>query len=219
MTGYRVGSVGWSDAEIDTIKKRWAKGDSAMQIAMDLHGRSRNAVIGKLHRLGLSHEGRGAPTRPTRANYSSLAMTSRRKPKPAPMAGVSATLSWSSPVSTAEDQRVRQEEGAAAQARVARGVNVDSPNARPFMEALGGCKWPLGERGAISYCCNPLAGGEGWGRTWCAGHVAVGLAAMQPKGLKPRDATRFTRFEANDRYPAARPSVPMTAWDDAREAA
>lgn len=213
-------STGWTDERVEATKTLWRDGKSASQIAMILNcGLSRNAVIGKLHRMGLSHEGRGAPQRPTRAHYAHLPTTPRRKPKPAPIPGVSATLSWKSPVSSAEDQRARQAEGAAAETRSARGVNVDSPNARPFMEAQGGCKWALGDRGAIRYCCNPLAGGEGWGRVWCAGHVAVGLADTQPKGLKPRDATRFTRFEANDRYPVARPSSPVSAWDDAREAA
>lgn len=221
MTGYRVGAVGWSDHEIDTIKKRWAKGHSALQIAMDLPGRSRNAIIGKLHRMGLSHKGRGAPTMPTRATYNPNSKPrSKPKAKPAPIPGVAATLSWSSPQSTAEDQRVFAEEGHTATARVERGVGVDSPNARPFVEAKGGCKWPLGERYAILNCCNPVAGGDGAGKVYCAGHAKIAVAAVQPHQMRSREASRLTRFERVERdIPAPRPTNDRSIWDEAREAA
>ncbi len=50
----------WSDDRIDALKKLWAEGLSGNQIANRLGGGvSRNAVIGKLHRLGLSGRGTG----------------------------------------------------------------------------------------------------------------------------------------------------------------
>jgi len=46
---------GWNDARVDTLKMLWAEGLSASQIATELgSGITRNAVIGKVHRLGLS---------------------------------------------------------------------------------------------------------------------------------------------------------------------
>ena len=45
----------WPEYEIETLKRMWASGFSASEISRALHGvRSRNAVIGKVSRLGLS---------------------------------------------------------------------------------------------------------------------------------------------------------------------
>ena len=44
----------WTDERVETLKKLWADGLSASRIATDLGGITRNAVIGKVHRLGLS---------------------------------------------------------------------------------------------------------------------------------------------------------------------
>lgn len=45
--------MSWTDERIDTLKKMWEGGSTASQIAEELGGVSRNAVIGKAHRLGL----------------------------------------------------------------------------------------------------------------------------------------------------------------------
>src|SRR5438094_10225878 len=44
----------WTDERVETLKKLWTEGLSASQIAAELGGITRNAVIGKVHRLGLS---------------------------------------------------------------------------------------------------------------------------------------------------------------------
>ena len=46
--------MAWNDERVDLLKKLWADGLSASQIAGRLGGVTRNAVIGKVHRLGLS---------------------------------------------------------------------------------------------------------------------------------------------------------------------
>ncbi|MEO1044876.1 MAG: GcrA family cell cycle regulator [Pseudomonadota bacterium] len=45
--------MAWTDERIDKLKELWEKGNTASQIAEELGGVSRNAVIGKAHRLGL----------------------------------------------------------------------------------------------------------------------------------------------------------------------
>jgi GcrA cell cycle regulator len=45
---------GWTDPRVELLKKLWTEGLSASQIAAELGGITRNAVIGKVHRLGLS---------------------------------------------------------------------------------------------------------------------------------------------------------------------
>lgn len=51
--------MSWTDERVARLAKLWAEGLSASQIAADLGGVTRNAVIGKVHRLGLS--GRAKP--------------------------------------------------------------------------------------------------------------------------------------------------------------
>src|ERR1700680_3082260 len=46
--------MGWTDERVALLTKLWADGLSASQIAAELGGITRNAVIGKVHRLGLS---------------------------------------------------------------------------------------------------------------------------------------------------------------------
>lgn len=46
--------MAWNDERVELLKRLWAEGLSASQIASRLGGVTRNAVIGKVHRLGLS---------------------------------------------------------------------------------------------------------------------------------------------------------------------
>ena len=45
---------GWSEDRVERLKVLWADGLSASQVAKQLGGVTRNAVIGKVHRLGLA---------------------------------------------------------------------------------------------------------------------------------------------------------------------
>ena len=60
--------MAWTDDRVATLTKLWADGLSASQIAKQLGGVTRNAVIGKVHRLGLS--GRAKPSSPKRKTAS-----------------------------------------------------------------------------------------------------------------------------------------------------
>ena len=68
--------MSWTEERVEQLKKLWTEGHSASQIANQLGGVTRNAVIGKVHRLGLS--GRATPSRPVK-RPPRLA-----RPKPAP---------------------------------------------------------------------------------------------------------------------------------------
>lgn len=48
-----MNAINWTDERVEKLKKLWADGLSASQIAAQLGGVSRNAVIGKVHRLSL----------------------------------------------------------------------------------------------------------------------------------------------------------------------
>ncbi len=82
--------MSWTDERIDRLKAMWAEGSTASQIAEDLGGVSRNAVIGKAHRLGL--ESRPSPVKAGEekekkvkaAAAAAAASPKADKPKPAP---------------------------------------------------------------------------------------------------------------------------------------
>jgi len=52
----------WTADRVEVLKKLWSEGESASAIAAQLGGITRNAVIGKVHRMGI--EGRATPSRP-----------------------------------------------------------------------------------------------------------------------------------------------------------
>ena len=47
--------MSWSEERVEVLKKMWLEGKSASEIAKELGEITRNAVIGKVHRLGLSN--------------------------------------------------------------------------------------------------------------------------------------------------------------------
>ena len=55
-------AMAWTDERVEQLKKLWSEGLSASQIASRLGEVTRNAVIGKVHRLGLA--GRATVSRP-----------------------------------------------------------------------------------------------------------------------------------------------------------
>jgi len=74
--------MSWTDERIDRLKAMWAKGSTASQIAEDLGGVSRNAVIGKAHRLGL--ESRPSPVRPGEEKDKKAKLAAAAAPAAAP---------------------------------------------------------------------------------------------------------------------------------------
>ena len=72
--------MGWTDERVEQLKQLWAEGLSASQIARQLGGVTRNAVIGKVHRLGLA--GRATPARAERPRLQVARRTVRPRPAP-----------------------------------------------------------------------------------------------------------------------------------------
>jgi GcrA cell cycle regulator len=66
----------WTEDRLATLRRLWAEGRSAQFIAERLGGVTRNAVVGKVHRLGLS----------VRVDKAAAAvLVAKPKPKPAPV--------------------------------------------------------------------------------------------------------------------------------------
>lgn len=70
--------MSWTDERIEKLTKMWEGGATASQIADELGGVSRNAVIGKAHRLGLK-----ARPSPVKANEKPARPAAPKKVKPA----------------------------------------------------------------------------------------------------------------------------------------
>lgn len=74
--------MSWTDERIEKLTKMWEGGSTASQIADELGGVSRNAVIGKAHRLGL--KARPSPVKPNeKIDRAETAPPPTRSPKPA----------------------------------------------------------------------------------------------------------------------------------------
>lgn len=74
--------MAWTDQRIDQLKTLWEKGLTASQIAEELGGVSRNAVIGKAHRLGL--KSRPSPVKANEPEKKAAPKKAAAKPAPAP---------------------------------------------------------------------------------------------------------------------------------------
>lgn len=72
--------MSWTDERIATLKKMWEGGATASQIADELGGVSRNAVIGKAHRLGL--KSRPSPVKANEKKPAAPAPAPAKKPAP-----------------------------------------------------------------------------------------------------------------------------------------
>lgn len=159
--------MSWTDERVETLKKLWQEGHSASQIAKTLGGVTRNAVIGKVHRLGLS--GRAAPSQPARPVY---------KPAKPPRPAVSAA-----PAPQPVARRVSVEPAPRAVAQVPSLPVIEGPGTATVL-TLGAkmCKWPIGDPSSdeFTFCGRRAAEGI----PYCVEHSRV---AYQPQQKKKKD--------------------------------
>ncbi|MCW2387295.1 GcrA cell cycle regulator [Sphingobium sp. B11D3B] len=76
--------MSWTDERIDQLRQMWERGMTASQIAEELGGVSRNAVIGKAHRLGL--QSRPSPVKAADSSRAAAPQSRKAAPPPAPAA-------------------------------------------------------------------------------------------------------------------------------------
>ncbi|GAC1041545.1 GcrA family cell cycle regulator [Rhizobium sp. No.120] len=136
--------MNWTDERVEKLKKLWSEGLSASQIAAQLGGVSRNAVIGKVHRLNL-------PGRAKAGGTTTVARTPKRG------AAAPRTATYGSRVATRTV--VARQQGATM---LKEEIEIDSVNeiqyrpasnvVVPISRRLGltelterTCKWPVGD--------------------------------------------------------------------------
>lgn len=137
--------MSWTDERVARLSKLWAEGLSASQIAADLGGVTRNAVIGKVHRLGLS--GRAKP-----AGKSSAGQRRKSVAPRATSTGSAGGYSRTSARSTrsvgnaALKMEVEIEHETIVEAKPAEDVVVPISRKLTLMQLTEStCKWPTGD--------------------------------------------------------------------------
>ena len=169
--------VGWTPERTETLRTMYAGGSSASEIARTLGGVTRNAVIGKCHRLGLT-------------NNRSRAIETQRQAKALtkPSAPVCVSLAAVITRPLTDPGLPPFPEPLTATARDA---------------GRGQCRWPIGDPQDDDYgCCGRSAAGR-----YCATHEAMGRSPRQaPRNNTEATATYCTRNERREcKPPAPRP--------------
>ncbi len=196
--------MSWTDERVDKLKELWGEGMSASQIAKVMGGVTRNAVIGKVHRLGLSNRGPGQEDGRPAEPAASVATVPPARPAapadagpapepqpavaeemlPAPAARRAAPVIRDATQPRAPGAPTPEEEAARATLaeieKFAKRVTLLELTERT-------CKWPIGDPtdDDFAFCglgCVP-------GKPYCQHHVAV---AFQPMSSR-RDRARAGR--------------------------
>ncbi len=150
----------WTDERVELLKKLWTDGLSASQIAAELGGITRNAVIGKVHRLGLSG----------RAKSPASAAPRPRKPRaPGMMRLARPTMRGNTALAPMYEPDVEPEPELVE--------NIIPLGQRCTLLELneGKCRWPVGDPGATDFFF--CGGRTSDGLPYCGYHARI---AYQP---------------------------------------
>lgn len=174
----RGAAMSWTNDRVELLKKLWSEGLSASQIAGELGGVTRNAVIGKVHRLGLSGRAKTttASSKPRRAR-ATPSNAPAKKTGPAPQTHGSAALKMdTAPAPLAKPEPVS--------APVAEFIPI-SKRATILTLTERTCKWPIGDPATDDfYFCGRQSEA---GVPYCTHHSKI---AYQPVADRRRDRTK-----------------------------
>ena len=169
--------MNWTDERVELLKKLWSDGLSASQIAAELGGVTRNAVIGKVHRLGLSGRAKAVSTPAPRP----------RKPRPAatvtaharPMVNGNAALAQPAHIIAEPEPEELPEPVANVVPMTDRCTILDLTEFT--------CRWPVGDPGKTDffYC----GGRTRMGLPYCAYHARLAYQPVEDRNRR-RAATR-----------------------------
>jgi GcrA cell cycle regulator len=166
--------MSWTDERVELLKKLWQDGLSASQIANELGSVTRNAVIGKVHRLGLSGRAKSTATSVQRQRKA----VAKPATKTLLFHGSRGGAALAPIVMT-----VAQEDVAPQIAPVAAVVVIPMTRRVSIMELREGvCRWPLGDplQADFAFCGNECGGGA----TYCVHHASI---AFQPSSDRRRE--------------------------------
>ncbi len=203
--------MSWTDERVELLKKMWGEGQSASQIAKELGGVTRNAVIGKVHRLGLSNRAASASSsaasaaakseaKPAAAEKPAAAAAPKAEPKAKPSPRTEPARP-PSPEPTAEARSIparRQIIPAGQPLPPQPSANEISPEALAKVNEVEKkarkislmeltertCKWPVGDPATEDFwfCGLPVQAGK----PYCEAHVGVAFQPMSSRRDRKR---------------------------------
>jgi GcrA cell cycle regulator len=135
--------MSWTDERVDTLKRLWTDGLSASQIAATLGEVTRNAVIGKIHRLGLSGRTRAGQPAMAPAHKAKPAPVARRAARPT-VAAVGNTALAAEPAYVVAARQEPEPETTAEVVSLGQRVTI-------MMLTEQTCRWPIGDPGSEGF--------------------------------------------------------------------
>jgi len=172
--------MSWTDERVELLRKLWLDGKSASQIAAELeNGITRNAVIGKVHRLGLSGRAKVAG-----------ATTPRPRPRPPalrqPMVRPCTPMTRGATALAFELQPIQRREAEPIEDIVA--SLAESVTIMELRESM--CRWPLGDPTTAEFrFCGSKSDAGG---SYCRHHSRL---AYQPPQDRRREREREKRLQ------------------------
>ncbi|MGF1553306.1 MAG: GcrA family cell cycle regulator [Paracoccaceae bacterium] len=178
--------MGWDDDRVERLRAMWNDGMSASRIAKELGGVTRNAVIGKVHRLGLSNRTPAGQHSETESPMTEGEETKAEAPDPEVVAGddeeEAPPPSRSAPAvrdaskprppgqPTPEEESAR--ETLAEIEKIAKRLSLLELTERT-------CKWPIGDPNDddFHFCGLPAVSGK----PYCEHHVGVAFQPMSSR--------------------------------------
>ena len=181
--------MSWTEERVELLKKMWGEGQSASQIAKELGSVTRNAVIGKVHRLGLSNRNGGGGSKPAAkeakpAKEAPAKAAAAAAPAPQPAAApVEKTVPVPrKPIITAGQPLPPQPSANEISPEALASVREVEKTAKKLslMELTERtCKWPIGDPATDDFwfCGLPVQAGK----PYCEAHVGVAFQPMSSR--------------------------------------
>jgi len=174
--------MAWTDERVALLTRLWNEGHTASQIAEQFGDITRNAVIGKVHRLGLS--GRAAASR-----FRAARIKMRPRPQKAtPGGGAQFAVHGNAALKAEPD--AYQAWPAPARRPSLRPVEQIEPEAGPVVGLLdlkeNSCRWPIGDpdQPGFGFCgCQKAENGP-----YCERHAAQAFQPVQRRRAAEREA-------------------------------
>ena len=194
--------MSWTDERVELLKKMWGEGQSASQIAKELGGVTRNAVIGKVHRLGLSNRTTTSSAKAAEPKEKPAAAAAAPAPKAEPKPKPQPKTEPARPVAAAEPAAAEAPRTLPARKQIIPAgqplppqpsANEISPEALAKVNEIEKkakkltlmeltertCKWPVGDPATEDFwfCGLPVQ----QGKPYCEAHVGVAFQPMSSR--------------------------------------
>lgn len=165
----------WTDERVELLKKLWNDGLSASQIAAEFGGITRNAVIGKVHRLGLSGRAKSPSSSVSRPRKARQAVAYPRPARPHATRGNTALASHALPF-------VDMEPEAEPEPELIDNIIPMGQRCTILQLTEATCHWPVGDPASPDFF---FCGGKALtGMPYCGYHSRI---AYQPVQDRRRD--------------------------------